>query len=58
LTFGGPDLTDLYITTAAEYWPSPCSPPGFDPGASLGGALYRVRLDIGGKLDCRARLPE
>jgi D-xylonolactonase len=44
--FGGEDLTDLYITTAAEHWPSRFMPKGYDATAgTLGGALYRIRLD-------------
>ena len=55
--FGGPDLTDLYITTAGESWPSDLAPTGYDfEGASPGGSLYRVRLDIAGRLEHRARL--
>ncbi len=49
VAFGGPELTDLYITTAGEYWPSPVEPAGFDRGTAMGGALYRVRTDIQGK---------
>ena len=48
--FGGPDLLDLYITTAGENWPSPLAPPGYDYGkGSFGGGLYRLRLDTPGK---------
>ena len=51
VTFGGPDLTDLYITSAGEYWPSEFVPPGFDDQAPMGGALYRIRLSIQGKVE-------
>lgn len=54
VTFGGPDLTDLYVTSAGEYWPSDLLPPGFNPNGPMGGALYRIRLDIRGKLDHQA----
>jgi len=55
--FGGPDLTDLYITTAADPWPSPLAPPGYDPKASnQGGSLYRLRTNIQGRPDYRAGL--
>ena len=44
--FGGDDLTDLYITTGGEHWPSRYMPPGYDPTkGTIGGALYRVRLE-------------
>ena len=49
VAFGGPDLADLYITSAAEFWPSDLTPAGFDPAAPLGGSLYRVHLDMRGK---------
>ncbi len=41
--FGGPDLTDLYVTTAGEYWPSDLIPEGFDAQGLMGGALFRIR---------------
>lgn len=48
--FGGNDLTDLYVTTAANSWQGPYAPPGYDFKASnIGGSLYRVRTDIQGK---------
>lgn len=53
LTFGGPDLTDLYVTSGGQYWNSPFIPPGFDSQAPMGGALYRVRLSIQGKAELR-----
>ena len=56
VAFGGPDLTDLYVTTAAEYAPSPLAPPGFDDKAPMGGSLYRIPLDIRGRLEYQARL--
>ena len=50
LNFGGPDLLDLYITTAGENWPSALAPPGYDYAAgNFGGGLYRLRLDVPGK---------
>ncbi len=48
--FGGPDLTDLYITSAAYSWRSDVAPPGYDFNApNIGGALYRLRTDVQGK---------
>ena len=56
LIFGGPDLNELYITTAGENWPSPFMPPGYDPTkVACGGALYRVKLDVQGRLDYQTR---
>ena len=50
LNFGGPDLLDLYITTAGENWPSPLAPPGYDYAAgNFGGGLYKLTLDVPGR---------
>jgi D-xylonolactonase len=55
--FGGDDLSDLYVTTAADPWPSPLAPPGYDASApDQGGSLYRIRLDIQGRPDYHAAL--
>ena len=42
LTFGGPDLTTLYITSAADPWRSSYAPARFDPTDNVGGQLYRI----------------
>ena len=60
VAFGGPDLTDLYVTTANSGTGSPPSglePRGYDFSAHRGGELYRVR-DVGvqGKVDFEANL--
>lgn len=58
VAFGGDDLATLYITTAAEPWPSPLEPPGFDWSARRpGGGLYRVQTSIQGRLEHLARFP-
>jgi D-xylonolactonase len=55
--FGGPELTDLYITTAADPWPSSLAPRSYDPKApNQGGSLYRCRVDVQGRPDFRAAL--
>jgi len=57
LAFGGSDLTDIFITSAALSEPTPVMPPGYDPvGGYFGGALYRVNLGIRGKPEFRARI--
>jgi sugar lactone lactonase YvrE len=54
LAFGGPDLTDLYVTSAAERWRSDLAPPGYNHDmASPGGSLFRVHLDIRGRAENR-----
>jgi D-xylonolactonase len=55
--FGGDDLSDLYVTTAADPWPSPLAPAGYDASAAdQGGSLYRIRLDVQGRSDFPAAL--
>lgn len=54
VAFGGPDLLDLYITTAGENWPSPLAPPGYDYAAgAFGGPLYRLRVQTPGRPEHR-----
>ncbi len=58
LTFGGNEMTDIYITTASENWKSPVAPPGYDyEKGNIGGQLYRCNTGIKGKPDYYA-LPE
>jgi D-xylonolactonase len=57
LAFGGPDLKDLYLTTASAYAPNPLEPRGFDPNAPMGGALYRIRAQVAGRRANLARIP-
>lgn len=55
--FGGPDLTDLYITSAARSEPMPVMPKGYDAvSGNFGGRLYRVNLGIQGREEYRARI--
>jgi D-xylonolactonase len=57
VAFGGKDLNELYITSAGASWQSRYAPPGYDFGASdIGGSLYRVRLEIQGRLEHQAGL--
>ena len=49
LTFGGPELTDMFITSAAQSEPMPLMPPGYDPkSGNFGGALYHLNIGIPG----------
>ena len=58
VTFGGPDLTDMYVTSAAIVPGLELRPPGFDPSAPLGGGLYRLRVPgIRGNPAFRSNLP-
>ena len=54
--FGGPDLNELYITSAGLMWESPIAPAGHDYSRPRGGPLFRVSLDITGKPENQARV--
>ena len=57
LAFGGPNMTDLYVTSAAAPWRSDFAPPGYDfESPNTGGSLYRVRIDVAGRPEYRARV--
>lgn len=50
LAFGGPELRDILITSAAKSEPTPVMPPGYDLSSGyFGGALFRVNLGIQGR---------
>jgi sugar lactone lactonase YvrE len=55
--FGGPDFTDLYITSAARSEAMPVMPPGYDASSGfVGGPLYRVQVGVQGRAECMARI--
>lgn len=57
LAFGGPDLQDIFITTASKSEPMPEMPRGYDPRSGyFGGALFRTRTEIRGRLEYRANI--
>jgi|SRR5579864_8488 len=58
LIFGGPDLTDICITSAGVYQePIPLMPPGYDVESGYrGGALYHINLGIQGKPDFKTNI--
>ncbi len=50
LAFGGPDLTDIFVTSAGQSEAMPIMPPGYDPAAGyFGGALYHFNVGIPGQ---------
>lgn len=56
MAFGGPDMNELYITTASEDWPTRYAPPGYDSSkVHVGGELFRLTLDIQGKPEYKTR---
>jgi sugar lactone lactonase YvrE len=57
VTFGGSELTDIYVTTAATDIADSLAPPGYDRTALRGGGLYRWKLSgFRGRLPFRSRL--
>jgi sugar lactone lactonase YvrE len=57
LTFGGPDLDEIYVTSAAQSNALALAPEGYDPSAVfVGGPLYRLRLGIQGRLKFRSNI--
>lgn len=57
LAFGGPDLTDIFITTAAKSEPMPVMPPNYNPQSGFfGGPLYRINLGIQGRPEFKTRI--
>ncbi len=57
LTFGGPDLADIYVSTSASTTADALRPPGQDLSAFRGGGIYRVRVEgVRGRPAFRSRL--
>jgi sugar lactone lactonase YvrE len=58
LAFAGPDLTDIFITSASMSDALSLAPPCYAPaGGNIGGQLFHLNLGIQGKLDYAVRLP-
>jgi D-xylonolactonase len=56
MAFAGPELKDLYITTASQMWRGPLAPTGFDfEIENVGGPLYKISMDIQGKPENKAK---
>jgi len=54
LTFGGPELMDIFVTSAGTPDALALAPPGYEArGDAVGGALFRVIAGIRGKEDFR-----
>ena len=57
LAFGGPDWTDVFITTAGLPDSLPLAPPGYQPDKVYsGGRLYHMNLGIPGREEFRCRI--
>jgi sugar lactone lactonase YvrE len=50
VALGGNGLTELFITTAGEAWPSALAPGTFKADApNMGGGLYRIHVEVPGR---------
>jgi D-xylonolactonase len=59
IAFGGEDLTDMFITSAAKSGALPIMPRGYDPKSGyFGGRLYHLNLGIKGKSEFKASICE
>ncbi|HUY81678.1 MAG TPA: SMP-30/gluconolactonase/LRE family protein [Acidobacteriaceae bacterium] len=57
LCFGGPDLDEIYVTSAGQSNAEVLAPEGYDPSqVFLGGPLYRLKLGIRGQLKYRSNI--
>lgn len=57
LCFGGPELDEIYVTSAAKSNAEVLAPEGHDPArVFLGGPLYRIKVGIRGQLKYRANI--
>lgn len=57
VAFGGEDLTDVFVTSAAKSEPMPVMPDWYDARSGyFGGRLYRINLGVLGKLDYKANI--
>ena len=56
LTFGGTDYSDIFVTSAAQYWETPLAPANHDFSSHRGGGVYHMRQDIAGKPEYKAKI--
>lgn len=56
LTFGGPDLTDIFVTSAAISDALMLAPPHYQPLGRIGGQLFQLNAGIPGKPESRCLL--
>jgi D-xylonolactonase len=57
VAFGGEQMDELFITTAAEAWPSDLAPPTYRAdAANQGGGVYRTKPAVRGKAEFLADL--
>ncbi|HLH04248.1 MAG TPA: SMP-30/gluconolactonase/LRE family protein [Bryobacteraceae bacterium] len=56
LAFGGPDMTDIFITTAATPDALVLAPPGYAQKTNVGGQLFHLNLGIPGQPEHYCRI--
>lgn len=57
MAFGGPDLTDIFVTSASVPDALPLAPPGYRSGeVYTGGKLFHLNLGLQGREEYRARI--
>jgi len=57
VTFGGPDLTEMFVTSAAKTDSLSIAPTGYDPASGYtGGPVYHVKQDIQGREEYWAKI--
>jgi D-xylonolactonase len=57
MAFGGPELTDIFVTSASTPDALPLAPPGYCSGeVYTGGKLFHLNLGLPGKEEYRARI--
>lgn len=55
VAFGGADYSDLFVTSAAQYWKTSLAPADHDFSFNRGGSVYRIAQDIVGKPEYKAK---
>lgn len=56
LTFGGKDMNEVFVTSAATFWESDLAPQGHDFQSLRGGSVYRIQQDVVGLPEYQARV--
>jgi sugar lactone lactonase YvrE len=57
LAFGGPELTDIFLTSACKCDSTELAPPGYCRDSFyIGGRLFHLNLDIRGRLEYRSQI--
>jgi sugar lactone lactonase YvrE len=57
VTFGGPDFTDLFVTTAGLLDSTYLAPPGYEAAKHfVGGPVYHLKPGVQGREDFRANI--